>query len=117
MKSPLSALTMGQSADRSKPLRPGSALSIQGSAQGSPTILFELYGEEGTLGDDLRRGLQAQGRQRLAQRLGPMISRRFCLLWNAESRYKVGNPLPTYRFGKGLPTYISGSLAPNRKML
>ncbi|WP_317963342.1 hypothetical protein [Methylocaldum szegediense] len=79
---------MGQSADRSKPLLPGSALSIQGVAQGSPTIPFELYGEEGTLGDDLRRGLQAQGRQRLAQRLGPMISRRFCLLWNAESRYK-----------------------------
>ncbi|MGX2030664.1 hypothetical protein [Methylocaldum gracile] len=86
---------MGQSADRSKPLLPGSALSIQGVAQGSPTIPFELYGEEGTLGDDLRRGLQAQGRQRLAQRLGPMISRRFCLLWNPESRYKVGNPLPT----------------------
>ncbi|WP_145986484.1 hypothetical protein [Methylocaldum marinum] len=95
MKSPWGSFGNDEGADRSEPLLPGSALSIQGSAQGSPTILFELNGEEGTLGDDLRRGLQAQGRQRLAQRLGPMISRRFCLLWNAESRYKVGNPLPT----------------------
>ncbi|MBP1153125.1 hypothetical protein JOD69_004997, partial [Methylocaldum sp. RMAD-M] len=44
-------------------------------------------------------------RQRLAQRLGPMISRRFCLLWNPESRYKVGNPFPIAngRFSRDLP--------------
>ncbi|WP_210024339.1 hypothetical protein, partial [Methylocaldum sp. RMAD-M] len=78
--------------------------------------------EEGTLGDDLRRGLQAQGRQRLAQRLGPMISRRFCLLWNAESRYKVGNPLPTNplaqrRRREGIPDLLASARTVGMKTL